>query len=47
MLNDFTVISQRIPINKSYYYATIDERALTIIDFEKNQQFLIDTLLDE
>ncbi|MBQ6172428.1 MAG: LCP family protein [Clostridia bacterium] len=46
MSKDFTVITQRVPINKSYYYATIDGRALTIIDFEKNQQFLIDTLLD-
>ncbi|MBQ6051810.1 MAG: LCP family protein [Clostridia bacterium] len=46
MSKEFTVITQRVPINKSYYYATIDGRALTIIDFEKNQQFLIDTLLD-
>ena len=46
MSKEFTVITQRVPINKSYYYATIDGRALTIIDFEKNQQFLKDTLLD-
>lgn len=46
MSKDFTIFTQRVPINKSYYYDTIDGRALTIIDFKKNQQFLIDTLLD-
>ena len=43
---EFTVSTQRIPINKSYEYVMIEGKAVTVIDFEKNQRFLVETLVE-
>lgn len=41
---DFTVVSQQIPADGTYSYATIDEMSVLALDFAKNQAFLQETI---
>ncbi|MCD7859984.1 MAG: LCP family protein [Firmicutes bacterium] len=44
LLADCTIVSQRIPYDGSYYFATISGMSVVVADLEANQQYLIDTL---
>lgn len=44
LLKDLTVITQRIPIDDSYYHAGVKGMAVLIPDLEENRQFLEDTI---
>lgn len=47
LLQDLTIVSQRIPVDDGYRSAWVDGMAVLLPDLETNRQFLIDTIGEE